>query len=151
MIYKLIDETKEFYDNSYAQYGFKAQRRYPNEEFCRFVGRNFLDKDISVEERSNIKILETGCGSGANLWVLAREGFDAYGIDLSSEGIGLAEKMIKSYGVSANLSVQNMCRLKFDNEFFDAVIDVFSSYCLTDKQGDIYLQSVAKIIKQGGT
>ena len=33
---------KTFYDVAYAHDGFGAQRRYPNEELCRFMGRNFF-------------------------------------------------------------------------------------------------------------
>ena len=90
-----------------------AQRKYPNEELCRFMGRNFFSKNLNELERQEIKILETGCGSGANIWMLAREGFATYGIDLSPEAIKLAELMLDSYGVGAKLSVQDMTCLLY--------------------------------------
>ena len=43
--------------------------KYPGEDLIRFVARNFYN----VEKRSDIKILEVGCGPGANLWFIARE------------------------------------------------------------------------------
>ncbi len=141
-------KVSEFYDKSYKDLGFSAQRKYPNEEFCRFMGRNFFN--ISVEKRKEIKILETGCGSGANIWMIARENFDAYGIDLSLEGISLAKKMLDSYGVQANLSVQNMCSLDFPDHYFDAVVDVFSSYCFTQIEHQTYLQEIKRVLKSGG-
>lgn len=150
MTSKQANLTKDFYNNSYATLGIKAQRRYPNEEFCRFMGRNFLDKNIPFEERKNIRILETGCGSGANLWMIAREGFDAHGIDLSIDGIELAREMLVSYNVSANLSVQDMSNLDFPENYFDAVVDVFSSYCLNKTQGEQYIKSVNSVLKPGG-
>ncbi len=140
--------VEDFYENAYKEFGFGAQRKYPNEEFCRFMGRNFFHK--SPEERKRIKILETGCGSGANLWMIAKEGFDAHGIDLSSEAIFLAEKMLESYGVAAELSAQNMCDLNFQNNNFDAVVDVFSSYCFSKKEHLLYLQEIKRILKPGG-
>ena len=54
-----IDKVKSFYEDSYASMGFAAQRRYPNEELCRFMGRNLFS--IPQQERSDIKILEVGC------------------------------------------------------------------------------------------
>jgi len=144
-----VERTKKFNENAYKAHGIKAQRRYPNEEFCRFMGRNFLDKDIDFESRRKIKILETGCGSGANLWMVAKEGFDAYGIDLSEEGLILAQQSLKKHGVQANLSAQNMCSLNFANDYFDAVVDVFSSCCLNKEQGNHYLKCVQRVLKPG--
>ena len=142
------ETVRDFYNASYEKLGFNAQRRYPNEELCRFMGRNFFS--ILLEHRKEIKILETGCGSGANLWMLAKEGFDTYGVDIAQESLSLCEKMLDSYGVSANLQVQDMTNMSFPHEHFDAVVDVFSSYCLTKTQGEEYLNTLAKIIKKGG-
>lgn len=142
------EKSKNFYNNSYKKLGIKAQRRYPNEELCRFMGRNFLDRDIV--NRSQVKILETGCGSGANIWMIAKEGFDAYGIDLAEEGILLAQETLEKYDVQAQLSVQDMCSVDFDNGFFDVVLDVFSSNCLDKTAGYKYLCEIKRILKPGG-
>ena len=77
------DSVKKFYDESYASLGFSAQRKYPNEELCRFVGRNF--SHFTSGEKSSMRVLEVGCGSGSNLWMLAREGFDAFGVDFGRQ------------------------------------------------------------------
>lgn len=45
--------------------------KYPAESLIRFVARNYYQS----KERSNVSILELGCGPGGNLWYLAREGF----------------------------------------------------------------------------
>ena len=58
--------------------------RYPEPILIRLIAKNFF----RIKTRKKIKILDLGCGEGANLWFLAREGFDAYGIDgLFIEGI----------------------------------------------------------------
>lgn len=49
---------------------------YPPEHIIRFIARNYYSKD-----RSQTKILDFGCGQGANTWYLAREGFDVYAFD----------------------------------------------------------------------
>jgi len=141
-------EVSNFYNDSYESLGFKAQRLYPNEELCRFMGRNFFS--IPKAKRHNIKILETGCGSGANLWMIAKEGFSAYGADISQQAISLCKSMLESHHVSAELTVQDMAEISFPENYFDAVVDVFSSYCLTKKQGAEYLQGIKKILKPGG-
>ena len=87
---KKIENVEKWYENSFLKDNFNAQRRYPNEELCRFMGRNYFS--IEKTKRKAIKILEVGCGSGANLWMISKEGFDAYGIDLSQNAIELAKK-----------------------------------------------------------
>ena len=57
--------------------------QYPGEDLIRFVARNFY----AVADRSATRILEVGCGPGANLWFLAREGFAAHGIDGSPSAV----------------------------------------------------------------
>lgn len=143
-----IETTKKFYDSSYSKDGFNAQRRYPNEELCRFMGRNFFS--IPQEKRKYIKILETGCGSGANLWMIAREGFDTYGIDLSDESLKLCEQMLEKYNTKAQLSVQDMSSMDFGSNTFDAIVDVFSSYCLNTTNSAKYIKNIWSILKPGG-
>jgi SAM-dependent methyltransferase len=141
-------ECKSFYENSYESSGFGAQRRYPNEELMRFMGRTFFS--VPREKRKGIRILEVGCGSGGNLWAIAREGFDAYGIDLSGEGIDLCRQMMKEWGCSATLQAGDMADLPYESGFLDAVVDVFSSYCLPEKDFTRYLAGVARVLKPGG-
>lgn len=140
--------TESYYEDSYSERGFGAQRRFPNEELCRFMGRNYFS--LSKKERQRIRILETGCGSGANLWMLAKEGFEAVGIDLSRTAVELCQKMLNTYGATAELHVGNMTNLPFDSGTFDSVIDVFSSNCLTHDHGMDYLDQVANVLKQNG-
>lgn len=137
-----------FYENSYATKGFNAQRRYPNEELCRFMGRNFFS--LPSPKRTSTKILEVGCGSGANLWMIAREGFDAYGIDLSESGVALCEEMLRSYDCAAQLTVGDMTKTGYPDQYFDCVVDVFSSNCLTNAGGAQFLKEVARLLKPGG-
>src|SRR5438105_645758 len=67
---------------------FKSQPwgRYPGEDLIRFVARNFY----KAPSRSSVRILEVGCGPGANLWYMAREGFSVFGIDGAPTALELA-------------------------------------------------------------
>jgi SAM-dependent methyltransferase len=141
-------QCKSFYENAYESSGFGAQRRYPNEELMRFMGRTFFS--VAREKRKDVRILEVGCGSGGNLWAIAREGFDAYGIDLSVEGVNLCGRMMEAWGCIATLQAGDMADLPYEPAFFDAVVDVFSSYCLPEKDFVRYLDGVARVLKPGG-
>ena len=90
----------DWYEQSYKNLGRNAQRKYPNEELCRFIGRRF--SHLSIAERQKMRVLEVGCGSGANLRMLAEEYFQVIGIDISLEGIEVARTFIDQLGLSAS-------------------------------------------------
>src|SRR5882724_11279793 len=119
---------KNWYEQNYSAHGFIAQRRYPNEELLRFLGRHYFFEPR--DRRSRIRILEMGCGSGPNLWMIAREGFDAHGIDQSIEGCRLCEKMLALWETTATVKAADMTVVPYPDRHFDAIVDVFSSYCL---------------------
>ena len=81
--------------------------RYPPEELIRFVARHFF----SVSDRRQVRVLEIGCGTGANIWFLAREGFDAYGIDGSKTAMVKAEQRLQEEGLKAHLQVGDIISL----------------------------------------
>ena len=143
-------DTKVFYENEYLEKGLDAQRRYPNEELCRFMGRNYFNKNIGYEQRSKIRILEIGCGSCANLWMVAKEGFSAYGCDLSENAIDIGKKMLEKYNVDASLTACNMFATPYEGNLFDAIIDIFSSNCLCRSDYILLLKEIKRILKPSG-
>ena len=73
-------EALDYWENIFASRGWGA---YPPEELVRFIARNFR----TVPDRSQVHVLEIGCGPGPNIWFLAREGYAAAGIDGSPTAI----------------------------------------------------------------
>jgi len=142
------DTAKTFHDGTYKTLGFAAQRFYPNEELLRFLGSYYFP--ISSADRKNIRILEVGCGSGANLWMIAREGFEAHGIDLSTEGLDLCRQMLDRWQVSASLRQGNMTATGYPDAYFDAVLDVFSANCFDESNCSTFLDEVTRILKPSG-
>jgi ubiquinone/menaquinone biosynthesis C-methylase UbiE len=138
----------EWYEKSYEAQGFDAQRKYPNEELLRFFGRELFK--IGKTERKNVRILELGCGSCSNLWMAAKEGFDCYGIDLSENSIKLGQVMLDQWGVRATLTVGSMTDLPYEEAFFNAVCDVFSTNCLCESEFKKALGEVKRVLKKGG-
>ncbi len=137
-----------WYNQNYAAAGLNAQRRYPNEELLRFMGRHYFR--VPHAERQQIRVLELGCGSGANLWMLAREGYQTCGLDLSSEAIQLAGQMLAQWQTTAELKVGSMTAPPWTAASFDVVLDVFSAFCLNMAEFGRCLQAVHRVLKPQG-
>lgn len=93
--------------------------KYPSEDVIRFVARNFY----KILPRHQIKILDLGCGGGAQTWYMAREGFDVYAIDGSASAIEQTKSLLKTDNLTAHLQIGDVATLNYENNFFDAVID----------------------------
>ena len=143
-----MNNVKNWYEESYKNIGIKAQRRYPNEELLRFLGVNFFDRNI--KDRSDIKVLEVGCGSCSNLRMIARENFDTYGLDLSDEALLLGQKMLAHWQVEANLKQGSFLELPYEDNSFDVVVDVFSMNCVNHDGFLTAIKEVCRVLKKGG-
>lgn len=92
--------------------------KYPSEPVIRYVARNYYDKN-----RSQIKILDFGCGAGSHTWYLAREGFDVYAFDGSESAVNKVKDRLEKEGLKADLRVRDALELDYEDNFFDCVID----------------------------
>tara|TARA_Y100000816_G_C26031732_1_gene540110 strand:- start:88 stop:807 length:720 start_codon:yes stop_codon:yes gene_type:complete len=141
-------KVKNWYNKSYKSLGLSAQRLYPNEELLRFMGRNFFH--LNYEKRKKIKILELGSGSCANLWMIAKEGFEAHGVDISTESIKLGKQMLSHWQTKAKIKQASMTSLPHKNSTFDCVIDIYGSCCLDEKDFIKTLKETRRILKNKG-
>jgi SAM-dependent methyltransferase len=124
--------------------------RYPPEDLVRFMGRNF-----KTAPRQDISVLEVGCGPGANIWFLHREGYKVAGIDGSSAAIEKATRRIESENANLgamkpDLKMGNFSTLPWDDEVFDVVIDIFSIYANTVEVIEKTLSEIHRVLKPGG-
>lgn len=122
--------------------------KYPPEDFIRFIARNFYN----VENRTKIKILEVGCGPGANLWFLAREGFETFGIDGSQTAITRAKNRLNTECPNwrGELTVGDFSILPYPNDYFDAVVDIEAVYCNSYATSKQIYGEMARVVRGGG-
>ncbi len=96
------------------------------------------------------KILDFGVGGGAHTWYLAREGFDTYGFDGSASAVKKTKEKLAREHLDANIICINGQDIKYEDNFFDAVIDSVCIYAnvLEDIVG--MYKKVYATLKQGG-
>lgn len=128
----------------------QAWGRYPSEELIRFVARNYY----SVPNRSAIRFLEIGCGPGANLWFLAREGFSFVGIDAAPTAINQAEERLDAdvpgWRKNGELRVGDIGKLPFPSETFDVVIDNEAVCCNNFMDALSIYREARRVMIKGG-
>jgi SAM-dependent methyltransferase len=124
--------------------------KYPPEELIRFIARTFPE----IEKRTFLCALEVGCGPGANLWYLAREGFKIAGIDGSARAIDLARQRLRAEKLNvpckADLRVGNFATLPWAADQFDVVIDIEAIYCNTMPIIRSVIAEIERVLKPGG-
>jgi len=123
----------------------KSWGKYPCEELVRYISKIFKDRN-----KSNIKILELGCGTGANIFFLAKEGFSSYGIDGSKTALEIAEKYLVSEKLKASLSLGDIVKLPYKNNYFDCVIDIECIYSNYLKDTKKILNETLRVLKNKG-
>ena len=83
---------EEWWDDSFKeQIDQNAYNTAPVEALVRFTSHFLLALFESPEQIKQLKVLEIGCGSGANLIWLAEKGIQPNGIDISQKALDLCK------------------------------------------------------------
>lgn len=124
----------------------EAWGRYPSENVVRFIGRETKD----VSDRSSLKALEIGSGSGPQIWFFAREGLETHGVEGSPTAVEICNRRLAEEGLSAHAVVGDAIALDYPEAMFDFVFDV---QCLTCMPPEIARKAVVeaqRVLKPGG-
>lgn len=124
--------------------------QYPNEDVIRFIARNYYNKKGGGDNRKNIKILDFGCGAGANTWYLAREEFDVYAFDGSESAVKKAQSKLENDNLHATFKVCDALYIDYDNEYFDCIIDSAVIYSNLLSNINKMYQKIYDMLKIGG-
>lgn len=125
-----------------------THNRYPFTDVVSFVLRNFGN----APDRSQVSILDLGCGGGAHLAFLLSEGFDAYGVDGNEDSVLRANERIRELGLPENrATAADFACLPYNSEKFDAVIDRGALTCNEGKSIRPLLTEIRRVLKPGAT
>jgi len=129
-----ISEAARTYDKIALKYLEKFYK--PSDHIDRFI--SFLPK--------NGKVLDVGCGPGADSEYLKRKGFDVEGIDLSSKMIKLAKNRVKSI----KFQVMDMRSLRYPDRYFDGLLAAFSLIHIPKKDTLKAIKELKRVLKLNG-
>lgn len=147
--YDALSVSVSHFDTQYRLQGMGAQRSYPNESLIQFIASRYFK--LAHQQRKDIKVLEVGCGSGANLWMMAKEGLQVYGLDSSAAALELARQHLhEKWSVTADLREGSFTALPYEDAFFDAVVDVVSLQHLSLKNARLAIGEIARVLKPSG-
>ena len=122
---------------------FKAEDRYWWYRVLRVWAAGALKRHVARGAR----VLDAGCGTGANLAMLRRRGYDARGVDVSQAALDLAAQRPECRGC---LSQASAAELPFPAESFDAVISADVLYLLSEPEEQAALTECRRVLKPGG-
>lgn len=119
-------------------------------KFCRWMLKEY-GKDAL---RSEISVLDAGCGNGRNLLWMNREfGINGFGYDISDEGIkqALAQAAKQKYGGKLVFKVHSVGdTIPLADESVDVVLDMMASHFLKNKEREQFIKEVARVLKPQG-
>ncbi len=122
--------------------------RYPAEDLIRFVAR----EAFSICDRTKLRALELGCGPGANLWFLAKEGIPFDAIDGSPTAVAQARARLDQEVPrwKGRIEVGDFCDLPKDFRDYDFVLDSEAIYCNNDEESSALIRDIHRRLRPGG-
>ena len=133
--------TKEQEERAGERYDSKYGGEYHKdwEKVAHPIVEFYEEYEEELEEGE--KVLDLGCGQGRNTFYLAEQGLNAYGMDISLEGVKEAKRIAKEKGISANFSKGSFYDLPYKEKTFKAIVSNQSIH-------DIPMDGVKKVFAE---
>ena len=132
---------KEFFKNDFP--------KWPAEPLIRILNGKYLK--YRIKKKTNVKILDVGCGTGNNLILFNNKKNKLYGTEVTTKTAKLTQDYLKSINVEAEILKGTNLKLPFKNNFFDILISVNTiHYEKTNKDILKSLKEYNRVLKKNG-
>ncbi len=144
---------KEFWNKEYKDPGMFALSDEVSADLVKFT--RWMQKEYGKDVlRSDITVLDAGCGNGRNLlWMNEQFRVHGYGYDISDQAIEQAKAVAakQQWGSKLTFVVRSLDQLlPLENESVDIVIDAMSSHFLKNVERARYVSELARVVKPQG-
>lgn len=133
--------TEEAWNRAYLTGACAWDTRVPSPELLRRLAE--LDLPSS-------RVLEIGCGTGANAVFLARQGHDVVCIDFAASAVEEAKLAAKAAGVSIEFRTEDFLTFSGYEEEFDLAFDSGCYHTARQYALERYLEKLYAVLKPGG-
>lgn len=138
-------ENRAIWEAMYAR--SDKVNRYPYDAVVTFVMRNFAGR----ANRSDVQLLDYGCGGGGNTAFMAAEGFTVHAVDSSASAALHASNTVRLVAQrAAKIVVADFAALPYPDRFLDAVIDRQSLGQNRAARLPQMVAEIARVLKPGG-
>ena len=103
-----------------------------------------------LAKEKKIRVLDLGCGAGRHQVYMARQGFEAHGIDFSETGLGLTKERLKKQKLDGHIVKCDMKMLPYIDACFDAVITLHAIYHQKIRGIQKTFSEINRILKKDG-
>ena len=149
----LLEEQKEYWDThpiGVEPFDADLGSREFYERYIKYYDEFYREsrEGMHYEKHAGKRVLEVGCGLGANAMHFAQAGAEVTAIDLSDTAVQCARRLLAYRGVRAVVQQGNAEKLEFPDESFDVVCSLGVLMLVPDVQaaiGEIY-----RVLKPGG-
>ncbi len=104
-----------------------------------------------LEEHPPGRALDLGCGTGTNVIHLAKNGWQAFGVDFAWKAIATARRKSREAGVQAVFRVGDVSRVGGFSEPFDLVLDIGCYHSLPADSRRSYRENLPGLLRPGGS
>ena len=136
------------WEKEYKDSKFITKHEAPQKFFIRFL--KFLKKEKQIEIRG-LKILDLGCGVGRHANYLASLGALVTGLEISKTALKIARERAEREKLKVDYRLTDIGgQYDFSKNYFDLVLDITSSNALNEKEREVYLGEVERVLRSGG-
>ena len=138
-----VNEEKRFFNRIFKESG---EKYFINDWLIDFLGF----KKVKAGQRKKQRILDMGCGVGRHSLQLAKLGYQATGLDISSQGIALGKQKAKEKKLSPRFLCRDIQKTDLPSNFFDKILLIDCLHHFFSGGFDDVLNEAKRLLKPAG-
>lgn len=151
-----LNAIQAYYESSDDELARRYVKDVPflSTEYCeralahRYALYPFIEPFVGFDQWQGRRVLEIGCGQGADLSRFARAGAQAYGCDLTARHCAISRAFVQRLGLTAQVAQASALSLPYPAASFDLVYS-FGVLLLVDDLARA-LGEIKRILRPGG-